>query len=76
MSLERDGSCTLSSPTAGAWRKSTYTGDTGDCVEVAHHGGGGIAVRDSKDPAGPKLLLTGNAWRSLNQRIKNGRYDS
>lgn len=33
------------------WVKSTRSGDQGDCVELGHTG----AVRDSKNPAGPKL---------------------
>jgi len=37
------------------WRKSTYSGttDNSDCVELAARG----AVRDSKNPAGPVLLV-------------------
>ncbi|SDG33456.1 protein of unknown function [Lentzea fradiae] len=33
------------------WRKSSYSGGNGQCVEVAWHG----AVRDSKNPEGPRL---------------------
>ncbi|MFI8527558.1 DUF397 domain-containing protein [Promicromonospora sukumoe] len=31
-----------------------------------------IAVRDSKDPDGPKLFFTASAWRILLERIKAG----
>lgn len=31
-----------------------------------------IAVRDSKDPDGPKLFFTADAWRDLLNRIKAG----
>lgn len=31
-----------------------------------------IAVRDSKDPDGPKLFFTAQAWRDLLSRIKAG----
>jgi hypothetical protein len=34
------------------WRKSSYTGNQGNCVEVAHTKD---AVRDSKNPNGPVL---------------------
>jgi hypothetical protein len=37
--------------------------------------GGGervIAVRDSKDPDGPKLFFRVSAWRALLERIKAG----
>ncbi|MFF5841334.1 DUF397 domain-containing protein [Streptomyces massasporeus] len=39
------------------WRKSSYSGDQGgDCVEVAETSTA-IAIRDSKNPAGPILTL-------------------
>ncbi|MFI0369543.1 DUF397 domain-containing protein [Actinomadura sp. 1N219] len=31
-----------------------------------------VAVRDSKDPDGPKLILDAGAWRALTRRIKAG----
>jgi hypothetical protein len=34
----------------------------GDCVEVAGNLPGVVAVRDSKDPAGPVLTFTPAAW--------------
>ncbi|WP_396452021.1 DUF397 domain-containing protein, partial [Actinomadura sp.] len=41
------------------WRKSSYTGSNGgNCVELAEVAGSVVAVRDSKDPDGPVLLLT------------------
>ncbi|MFF1544293.1 DUF397 domain-containing protein [Streptomyces sp. NPDC058291] len=40
------------------WRKSSYSGDQGgDCVEVAETPAAVIAVRDSKNPAGPVLAV-------------------
>jgi hypothetical protein len=46
-------------PTETQWRKSSYSGDQGgQCVEVASIGTATtIAVRDSKNPAGPVLTL-------------------
>ncbi|MGX1560665.1 DUF397 domain-containing protein [Streptomyces sp. NPDC055506] len=39
------------------WRKSSYSGDQGgDCVEVGEDPAI-IAIRDSKNPAGPILTL-------------------
>ncbi|MEU8303249.1 DUF397 domain-containing protein [Actinomadura sp. NPDC048955] len=46
------------------WRKSSYTGSNGgNCVELADVAGA-VAVRDSKDPDGPLLLLTRAALRA------------
>jgi hypothetical protein len=49
---------------ASEWRKSSYTGDNGDCVEVAWPDQR-TAVRDSKQPAGPSLAFPTDAWRRL-----------
>jgi hypothetical protein len=51
------------------WRKSSKT-NTGDCVEVRHDLG---AVRDSKQPGGPQLVVSGFA--ALVDGLKGGRYD-
>jgi hypothetical protein len=41
-----------------SWRKSSYSeGGNGNCVEVAHLGSDLRAVRDSKNPAGPTLIV-------------------
>jgi Domain of unknown function (DUF397) len=55
------------------WRKSSYSGSNGgDCVELADATGAGavadaVAVRDSKDPDGPVLLLARAALRTAVQ---------
>lgn len=56
---------TISAARASAgWRKSSHSGDEGACVEVAVIPGT-VAVRDSKDPAGPALLLPPAAWAAF-----------
>ncbi|WP_433652382.1 DUF397 domain-containing protein [Micromonospora zamorensis] len=52
--------------TAAAWRKSSRSGDEGACVEVAALPRL-VAVRDSKDPAGPALLFATGAWAAFAQ---------
>ncbi|MEU7995838.1 DUF397 domain-containing protein [Micromonospora sp. NPDC049060] len=48
------------------WRKSSRSsGNGGDCVEVADNLPGVVAVRDSKDPAGPALAFAPTAWRAF-----------
>ena len=51
------------------WRKSSFSGGGGDeaCVEVALVGSA-TALRDSKNAAGPVLVLPTNAWNALLHR--------
>ncbi|MGC5053513.1 DUF397 domain-containing protein [Micromonospora sp. DT48] len=52
--------------TDAQWRKSIHSGDNGGaCVEVADNLPGLVAVRDSKDPAGPALTFSLTAWSSF-----------
>jgi Domain of unknown function (DUF397) len=54
------------------WRKSTYSSSTGqNCVEVATNLPDIIAVRDSKDLHGAKLLVSPGAWQSLVHNLKD-----
>jgi hypothetical protein len=47
------------------WRKSSYSnGGTGECVEVAY-AVEAVAVRDSKNAAGPMITVTPEAWRAF-----------
>lgn len=44
------------------WLKSSYSGgEGGQCVEVANCPGA-VRVRDSKEPAGPVLSFSADAW--------------
>ena len=55
------------------WRKSRHSGGSGECVEVAPlDEGQRVAVRDSKDPAGPALVVSPGEWRSFVARVKAG----
>jgi hypothetical protein len=43
-------------------------------VEIAQLADGGWAVRDSKDPTGPALLVTPAAWASFTTDVRNGTF--
>ncbi|QKW34221.1 DUF397 domain-containing protein [Actinomadura sp. NAK00032] len=52
------------------WRKARQSNDQGgSCVELAALTGG-VGLRDSKDPEGPKLLLPPAAFRTLLTDLK------
>jgi hypothetical protein len=56
--------------TPPAWRKSSYSGSSGDnCVEASAVPDG-VAVRDTKDPSGPGLAIQPTTWRAFTRRIK------
>jgi hypothetical protein len=60
---------------SAVWRKSSYSGNNGgNCVEVARNLPGVVAVRDSKDPDGPKLAFTPGQWRAFAAAIKAGEF--
>jgi hypothetical protein len=55
------------------WRKSTYSSSTGqNCVEVATNRPGIVAIRDSKDPDGPGLLISAAEWRAFVRDLRAG----
>jgi hypothetical protein len=52
------------------WRKSSYSGNSGNCVEIAALGTV-VAVRDSKEPDGPVLVIARAQWRQFIWSTKN-----
>jgi len=58
-----------------AWRKSSYSGGAGNCVEIAGNLPGTVGVRDSKNPAGPVLVFTPRTWQAFVAGVKSGEFD-
>ena len=55
-----------------AWRKTSYSsGNGGNCVEVGI-APRAVAVRDSKNPDGPKLAFSREGWQDFTRRVKTG----
>ena len=59
-------------PSRAVWRTSSYTNNGGACVEVADNLPNVVAVRDSKDPNGPALMLSADQWAGFVARIRSG----
>ena len=55
---------TAPEPHGNVWRTSSYSAESGACVEVAP-APERVLVRDSKDPDGPALVVPAAAWRAF-----------
>jgi hypothetical protein len=53
-----------------AWSKSSYSSANGQCVQVARNLPGVVAVRDSKNLEGPKLIFSPADWRTFISGVK------
>ncbi|MEV0281750.1 DUF397 domain-containing protein [Streptomyces sp. NPDC050610] len=57
---------------AGAvWFKSSYSNNQGGNCVMGARMDDGIAVCDSKNPAGPALLFSGSAWAEFASALKS-----
>jgi hypothetical protein len=52
------------------WRKSSYSSQSGNCVEVARNLPGLVAVRDSKGPAVGRLVVSREAWQVFMKKVR------
>jgi hypothetical protein len=57
------------------WRKSKWSNPSGNCVEVAALAGGGVAVRNSRHPAGPALVYTRAEIAAFLAGVRDGEFD-
>jgi hypothetical protein len=52
------------------WRTSSYSGQSGNCVEMARNLPGLVAVRDSKEPDGARLVVSMLAWQAFITKVR------
>ncbi|MFY1638301.1 DUF397 domain-containing protein [Solwaraspora sp. WMMB335] len=55
--------------TGAVWRKSSRSGNVGNCVEVATNLTDVVAVRDSKDTIGPVLTFALAQWATFTRHL-------
>ena len=61
--------------TRAIWKKASYSTNNGNCVEVAMNLPGVVAIRDSKNPDAPALVVSREDWESFTSAIKSGAYE-
>lgn len=61
--------------TMARWRKSQASNPSGSCVEIAELPDGKVAVRNSRDKAGPALVYRRSELAAFLRSIKNGDLD-
>ncbi|AJT67455.1 hypothetical protein T261_5839 [Streptomyces lydicus] len=54
------------------WRKSPFSNGGEQCVEIADLPGGGVAVRDSKNPEREALRYTADEWHAFRRGVIEG----
>ncbi|MGP3987809.1 DUF397 domain-containing protein [Streptomyces sp. 3N207] len=67
---------TSASKLPATWRKSSYSTNGGNCVEVGEGLSRVVPVRDSKDPHGPALVFEPSAWSSFIATVQGGEFDA
>lgn len=56
------------------WFKSSYSTNGGECIEAAANLVAVVPVRDSKDPGGPVLTFSAEAWAAFIADVKSDRF--
>lgn len=62
-------------PNVTGWRKSSWSAQRTDCVEVGRTGNAGAAVRDTKDPNAGFFTVSPQAWGNFLSAIKADHFE-
>jgi hypothetical protein len=58
-------------PSPAPWRKSSYSGNGNNCVEIAA-ADGLVAVRDTMNRDDVRNIFTARTWQQFTTRVKRG----
>ncbi|MFF7413784.1 DUF397 domain-containing protein [Streptomyces lydicus] len=56
------------------WRKSSYSTNGGECIEIADGIPGMVPVRDSKTPEGAALFIPAPVWNTFVTAVKSAAF--
>jgi hypothetical protein len=65
-------------PHRATWRKSSYSNNGGECVEVADNladRAGFVLVRDTKNRTGPVLRFPRHHWEAFTAAVRADEFD-
>jgi Domain of unknown function (DUF397) len=68
--LEEVRGMTVTDLSRAEWRKSSYSSQDGNCVEVARNLPRLVAVRDSKHPDVGRLVVSCEAWQIFMKKVR------
>jgi hypothetical protein len=71
--MDRNGISTVIQ-IAAPWKKSSYSGPQGNCVEVADMADGQVAMRNSRHPDGAVLVFTRAEWDAFLSGARDGEF--
>jgi hypothetical protein len=74
MTME-DATAAATARPGGTWFKSGRSAPASDCVEICYIPGGGVQVRNSKDPDGGTLTFTDAEFNAWVGGAKDGDFD-
>lgn len=56
------------------WRRSSVSGETGGCVEIAMSAAS-VHVRNSRDRSGPQLVFLYHEWTAFLAGVRNDEFE-
>lgn len=76
MIVNRDGTGLEAELSHASWRKSSYSNNGGNCVEVARLSNSRVAIRDSKAPHQAALIFTEEEFAAFVNSVRSGQLDA
>lgn len=73
--MNNDARDVLQAEQGVVFRKSSYSGENGQCAEVAPAADGGRWLRNSREPHKPALHYTAGEWDAFIRGVKDGEFD-